>query len=977
MTLNPEETIRRLQEELAQLRAELDDCRRRQTRERHALEDDRQQVGEALAQQALRQSEQRFRAIVESSPMGMHMYRLEDGRLLFDGANPAADRILGLDHRQLVGKTIEEAFPALKGTPIPALYRDACETGAIFEDEQVSYRYGQIAGTFQVHAFQTEPGRMAAIFQDVTDRLRVESERLRLLAILESTSDLVATVTPDARFTYMNQAGMDLLGWKRDQVPNKSLIDAHPPASVRILTREGIPAAVTHGLWSGNTVLLTGDGRDLEVSQVIMAHHSSSGALEFLSTIVRDVSHIRRAEHVLRIQRDLGVNLGSCDDLDAVLRVCLDASIELAGMDCGCVYLVDDNTGALVLGAHRGFSDSYVESIRRIEAGSQRSRLVMEGRPVFSHNDLIGVSADDTADQRLRALAVIPISHDARVVACLTLASHHRDDTPEMRQRAATAITSLIGEAIARKRAESALRKSEMTYRTLVNTLPDAVTMSDLLGSVTYASDQSLALHGYGNASEVIGKDGFSLIAPEDRARAAETIQDTLERGVTRDIELRLLRRDGTGFDGEVSTSVIRDRRGQPEAFVTIARNIDERKRAAAELLELEQQLHQSQKMEAIGRLAGGVAHDFNNLLAAILVTCELMEDEVAAGSQLRDDLDQIVATANKGAALVRQLLAFSGRKAAHKALLNLNETVEGMHKLLRRLIGENVSLDLELALNLGAVEADQGQLEHVLINLVVNAMEAMPKGGSLKITTCDLSPDESGDFAPERQVGTAYVVLTVRDTGIGMDVETQSRVFEPFFTTKEGVKGTGLGLSIVYSVARQCGGFVQVRSAPGEGSTFQFCLPRRDPAELSAARARKSAAGKTAGGTETILVVEDDPVLLRQTARVLKQYGFDVLEASDGRSALRLVESYPDPIHLLLTDVIMPDLSGMEIAERLCHAQRSLKVLFMSGHIDPTLLRYAAPDSHTSFLPKPFDAEELVNKVRQVLDSMSADSNP
>ena len=794
------------------------------------------------AEKALRSSELRYHAIVESSPMGMHMYTLVDGdRLVFTGANPAADRILGVDHQQFVGKTLEDAFPALAGSGISDQYRQVIRTGGSWKSEMVSYEDDRISGAFEVIAFRSGPYRLTVNFLDITARRRAEAERSRLLAILESTSDMVATANPALEILYINRAGAELLGWTTEELPTKTIADAHPPSELEHMRNVAMPAAIKHGLWSGETTVQRTDGTEIPASQVLMAHRSDEGELAYYSTVIRDLRQIRKVESSLRVQRDLGIALGTCDTLDEVLRLSLVSTISITGMDAGGVYLVDPETDWLNLEVHQDLPEDFVEAVSRLPPDSPSAELVRQGEPLFGHYDQISDQADTAKSPGgLRAFCALPISHGGKTIACVNVTSYCRDAITPFEQHAAAASTTLIGEAIGRKLAEEALRRSE-------------------------------------------------------------------------------------------------------------------------------QQLVQAQKMEAVGRLAGGVAHDFNNLLAAIQVTCELMEEEIPAGTQLRADLDQIMETSERGANLVRQLLVFSGRKAALPERVELNRVVESMRKMLRRLIGENIQLHVELSDELGSVEADPGQLDQVLVNLTVNAVEAMPRGGTLTVTT--LRRDPPAQLPPEHEPATAYNVLRVQDTGEGMDAETKERIFEPFFSTKESAKGTGLGLAIVYSVASESGGFVGVQSTPGNGSTFELWLPEKSPAKAPDEPLTPTTQARLAVGTESVLVVEDDAVLLRQTARVLEQYGYKVLQAQNGEEAIRLAEAISDPIHLLLSDIVMPDTTGMKLAETLRQTRPELKVLLMSGHIDPVLLEHSLTGPNTTFLPKPFSAETLVTRVRELID--------
>ena len=399
---------------------------------------------------------------------------------------------------------------------------------------------------------------------------------------------------------------------------------------------------------------------------------------------------------------------------------------------------------------------------------------------------------------------------------------------------------------------------------------------------------------------------------------------------------------------------------------VEVLRDITERKRA-------EEQLRQAHKMEAIGQLAGGVAHDFNNLLMAIIGYSELLLARLREGDRLRKHIQEIKKAGERAAALTRQLLAFSRRQVLVPQVLDLNSVVSNMQKMLRRMIDEDIDLLTVPASDLGQVRADPGQVEQVIMNLAVNARDAMPEGGNLTLETANVALDESYtrnhiDVLPGR-----YVMLAVSDTGSGMDAETLSHIFEPFFTTKEEGKGTGLGLATVYGIAKQSGGHIEVSSEPGQGTTFRVYLPRIEAAYEPAARG--APAEEMPRGTETVLLVEDDVVVCELLREMLQGSGYTVLEAGGARQALRMGERYaPRPIHLLLADVVMPEMSGPQLADHLARVYPKMKVLYISGYTDAAVARHGKLSTKAPYLQKPFAPEVLARKVREVLDAVPAE---
>ncbi|MCL4300245.1 MAG: response regulator [Anaerolineae bacterium] len=504
-------------------------------------------------------------------------------------------------------------------------------------------------------------------------------------------------------------------------------------------------------------------------------------------------------------------------------------------------------------------------------------------------------------------------------------------------------------------------------------------------GQILEANPKLAEIFGY-ELPEFIGKQISELIAPESRDQVlTKTLSGTQEA-----YEAVGLRKDGVVFPIEISEKtipyeartakilVVRDTTEQKRAKAAykqaviyaheLRAEINERKRAEALRNELEQQFRQVQKMEAIGRLAGGVAHDFNNLLTAIMGYTAMAADTLPPDHAAHPDLEGIQKTAQRAANLTRQLLAFARRQIIEPRVLNLNDLILNVEKMLRRLISEDIKLTALLAPDLAPLKADPGQLEQILLNLVVNARDAMPNGGELIIETANVSLDH--DYARRHAEVTPgeYVLLAVSDTGIGMTEEVKARLFEPFFTTKEVGKGTGLGLATCFGIVKQNEGHIRAYSEVGVGTTFKIYLPQVEG--VATPLVRPEPIDILAQGTETILLAEDEITVRDLAAQSLRQQGYTVLEATDGLEALELAQSQPqNEIHLLLTDMIMPRLGGANLAEQLRTTRPQLKVLFMSGYTDSTIIRYGLPQTGSAFLQKPFSPRRLIRKVREVLD--------
>ena len=467
-------------------------------------------------------------------------------------------------------------------------------------------------------------------------------------------------------------------------------------------------------------------------------------------------------------------------------------------------------------------------------------------------------------------------------------------------------------------------------------------------------------------------KEWKGLVHPDDLERVQQAHLDHFHRNQEFSIEFRMREKSGAWhWIHSRGLLLERDSQGNPARMVGTHTDIQERKLAEVKRQELEAQLHQAQKMEAVGRLAGGVAHDFNNLLSLILNYTGFVMNDVPESDPHRKDLAQVQKAAERAAALTRQLLAFSRKQVMQPVALDLNQIARGMEKMFQRTLGEDVDFVQVLAADLGLTLADPGQLEQVLMNLVVNARDAMPDGGKLTIETANAEIDQEHAASLTGVKPGPYVRLAVTDAGCGMDQTTQARIFEPFFTTKEKDKGTGLGLSTVFGIVKQSGGDIRVTSAPGQGSRFELYLPRATSGTVPAAIDPTTTPAPVAG-SETVLVVEDEAELRNVARRILVDMGYEVITAADGKEALRVCERYQGKIHLVLTDVIMPEIGGKALADRLAETLPGSKILFMSGYTDDAIAHHGVLDPGTHFIAKPFTAADLARKVRKVLDDGS-----
>ena len=508
---------------------------------------------------------------------------------------------------------------------------------------------------------------------------------------------------------------------------------------------------------------------------------------------------------------------------------------------------------------------------------------------------------------------------------------------------------------------ERALRFSEYSYRSLIEEAPYAICRSTFRGELLLVNRAMTEMLGYYSpaGAELLLRD---LPLVFDPAGSFEAFQQALVAdGSHPGMETAWIRKDGQSIQVWVSGRIVRNAAGEISHLDIFAENITEKKR-------LEAELGQAKRMQALGQLAGGVAHDFNNLLTVIsgyaeMLLCQPLEEES------RKHLAAVRDAAEKAAALTKQMLAFSRRQVLRSQTVNLNDVLRNLLGILSRLIKENIELVLTPADDLWSVNADPNEIERVILNLAVNAQDAMPGGGRLTIETANVRSDDRPALEPDKLQNADYVEIAVRDTGIGMDRETQARAFEPFFTTKQPNEGTGLGLSVVYGVVRQSGGFVGLESKPGVGTAFRIYLPRVEPKPAPASEF-PAKPWPLPRGTETILFAEDDPAVRGLLAPFLESLGYQILTVPDGEAAIRISESYFGEIHLLLSDLIMPKVGGRELAAKLKGADRpDLKVLFISGYAGHTVAAEGLSLNGASFLQKPFSMDLLANTVRGALD--------
>ncbi len=753
----------------------------------------------------------------------------------------------------------------------------------------------------------------------------------RARAVLETTLDAVITIDHEGTIVEFNPAAERMFGRSKADVLGVEMASVFVPPAGREAHRHGLRKLVEDGDSTilGKRIELTGlrrGGTEFPIELTI-----TQGPLEgeaFFTAHVRDISARVGAEQALQVSEER-------------YRLLFEANPSpMWVLDAETLRFLAVNDATV---GHYGYSreEMLAMTIEDILTAEELAKLRRDltSRPVTGR----GLSRAGIWRHRLKDDSLIDVE--------VTSQDH------EFEGRAARVV--LAQDVAQREQTEQALRRSEARFRDLFENATDLIATVDLDGCLTAVNAAFTRALGY-TKEELIGTPIRDLVPPEWHHRLEQARNGKLNEQVGNTVyEHELEARDGQRIHVEVASRVIEEN-GRPVGVEAICRDLSDRQRAD----KLEAQLLQAQRLESVGRLAGGIAHDFNNLLTVISGYTEaLLEQEDAASAT---ELGEIAAAAARATALTRQLLAFSRRQVLQPQVIDLNQIVNGMMPMLTRLIGEDIELAAPLDAELDPVLADPGQVEQILLNLVVNARDAMPNGGRLTIETGNVDLDEDYlEQHPEASAG-SHAMLAVTDTGTGMTPEVIAQVFEPFFTTKPVGAGTGLGLSTVYGITKQSGGGVWVYSEPGRGSSFKIYLPavhaacaieRRSPKPESAQR-----------GTETILLVEDEQAVRDLTARVLRKHGYTVIAAENPLSALRLIEQHP-AIDLLLTDLVMPHMDGHQLAQQITDKTATARVLFMSGYADQSLNLHGGLDL-AAFLEKPFNAVDLTRKIREVLDA-------
>ncbi len=674
--------------------------------------------------------------------------------------------------------------------------------------------------------------------------------------------------------------------------------------------------------------------------------------------------------HLAGLSADVGMALITADTLRHMLARCAASIVTNLDAASARIWTLNDTGDVLELQASAGLYTHLDGPRTRVPVGTFRVGLIAQERKAYSTNEF---SNDPRVDDQewvrregMVAFAGYPLLVADRLIGVAALFA--RQALSDAAMQALAAVADQIALGIDRKHAEGAMRAAQQRLQHVVASSPALLFTlaieNDRLRGISWMSDNVLDQLGY-TVAETLGADWWmGHIHPDDVDNIKEgTRRDLFANGFTAH-EYRFQHRDGSYRWVRSEIRLLRDAAGKPMEAVGSWSDITERK-------SLEEQYRQAQKMEAVGRLAGGVAHDFNNLLTVIMGYSDIYLAKLGPEDPLRMPLTEIRKAGERAAALTRQLLAFSRKQVLMPVVLDLGTIIADMAKMLPRLIGEDVALTVIAGPDLWQTKADPGQMEQVVMNIIVNARDAMPQGGRLLLETRNVELDARYAMNHGEAKPGEYVLLAISDTGCGMDASVKARIFEPFFTTKGPTKGTGLGLATVFGIVKQSGGHIEVYSEVGQGTTFKIYLPRDKSGEPIATLHRTKEPVR--GGKESILLVEDENGVRALAKAVLQKYGYTVLDAPNGGDALLICETHATPIDLMITDVVMPNFSGRQLAERLALRQPTMKVLFMSGYTDDAIVHHGVLESGMPFLQKPFAPEALARKVREVLDAPPA----
>lgn len=883
-------------------------------------------------------------------------------------SNPAFERLFGYKQSEIAGAELEGLLKLEPGTLGPKAISKGVELGQSFRQQaQRRQKDGSVVDVEIISGPLMVSGRVAgsfAMYEDITDRRRAERAQSRteewFRNLFENAIEGIYQTTPEGRILTANPALARMCGYASPAEMMSSVRNVGAESYVEPERREEFRRQIEKRgfVESFEAQIRRKDGSKIWVSENARAVRDPGRNILCYEGTMEDITERKRAELERQVTLEIIHGVNVTDNLDDLLRLIHGALKKVLYAENCFVALYEPATGMFhfpffvdqfdVAPPPQKVGRSCTAYVYRTGRGMLIPQKVFDQLAECGEVELVGTPSPSWLG--------VPLHTPAATIGVLVV--QHYEDENAYTDRDLEFLSSVGGQialAIERKRAEEKVRESEARLRVLIEQLPAVVWTVDQDMRFTSALGAGLSRLNL-RPNQIVGMSLLDYFETADQTFLPVAAHRRAMTGepVTFHVEWK-------GGSYACHAEPLRDADGKPNGAICMALDVTDRK-------QLEEQLRQAQKMEAVGRLAGGIAHDFNNLLMVIQGYADLLTERLPAGDPLRRNAEQIQMASQRATSLTRQLLAFSRKQMLAPKILNIQTVVADMEKILRRLIGEDIHLETSSAPDLWLVKADRSQIEQVIMNLAVNARDAMPEGGRLTIETANVELDSSYAHPPAVLSPGKYVMLAVTDNGCGMDQQTQAHIFEPFFTTKEKGKGTGLGLATVYGIVKQSGGYVWVYSEPGRGTSFKIYLPRVEEAKSAASRDRKPDDGAALKGSETILLVEDEKGVRELAREYLQICGYSVLEAENGHTALELTALHAGPIQLLMTDVVMPGISGRELAERVTQIRPGIKVLYMSGYTDQAVVHHGILETDAVLLQKPFTLTTLAAKLRELL---------
>ncbi|MGB7621682.1 MAG: PAS domain S-box protein [Terriglobia bacterium] len=927
------------------------------------------------AEEELKNSEERLRILFEFAPDAYYLHDLQGN---FVDGNKAAESLIGYHREELLGKnflTLNLLSAEQFGTALQGLMTSA--EGLPFGPVELTLNRkdgAQVIAEMRTFPIKIHGQKLVlGIARDVTERKRAEealreSER-RLSSLISnlpgvayrSKNDHAGTMEfiSDGCLELTRYAPKDLI-----QNPQFSFNDViHPEDQgrrqhdIQIALRERTPYKLPYRI-------RTAQSQTKWVWEHGRGAYSEQGELVAVEGFIADVSDQVRTEQEREVIFEISEGINQTANLDELLCRIHQSLRKVVYAENFHIALYNKEKGLIEFPY---FVDQHVARREPEKVGRSRTAYVFRtGRPILMTEEVFQELIQEGQVGRVGTLPSVWLGVPLRTLkeTLGVLVVQHYSDPKAYTQRDLDFLTSVgnqIALAIERKRSEEEILLQKTRFQSLFENAPVGIVMLDEQDRVVRVNRAFEKMFAY-SIDEIHGRFINDVVVPPELRAEADDISRKNLNGIAVEIETVRQRKDGVRVPVHLFGVTLMNKEAQIGNFGIYA-DLTESK-------QLTDRLRQAQKMEAVGRLAGGIAHDFNNLLGVIIGYSELLSQQLDPTIPMYSQISEIRKAGDRAASLTRQLLAFSRKQMLQPVVLNLNKVVEDMNKMLHRLIGENIHLKTKLASDLGQIKADLGQMEQIIMNLAVNARDAMPNGGTLALETANVELNEEFVRANPGAVVGDYVMLGLTDTGVGMDSEIQSHLFEPFFTTKAEGNGTGLGLATVYGIVKQSNGYIRVESQLGVGTTFGVYFPRvqKDQPDFEAARDQQQK--KLLGGSETILVVEDAPSLRKLVREILEGHGYAVLEAGDPQEAIKIVEQHQGPIPLLLSDVVMPGMGGPVMAERLHPMRPAMKVLYMSGYTDDAISHHGVLQPGVALLQKPFTQKSLLGRVREVLAS-------